>query len=205
MLHDIQDSERELLRLSRRPVPEGVPPVLSAFDVRTNRPVVEFGTRMRAVLDAALRLALSQIFDGEDLPVDLVPDWFVAASRGGRGGREGGWELQSCLYQFDPENEFRGWVWWDLAETGDGVARVWVDSWGEVFFGCDDFRWLAHVCGGEEATGPSLVSADNVGVSPGPDWPRMRADQADPVSRALLRPKRLLQPIETEQDQVRST
>lgn len=156
MIHEIEDIEREVSRLSRRPAPGDVPPVLSAFDVRTNRPVVEFGTRMRAVLDAALRLALAQPFDGEDLPVDLVPDWFVAASRG---RRDGGWELQNWLYQFDPENESRGWAWWDLTETGDGAARVWVDSWGEDFFGCDDFRWLVHVCGGEEVTGPVLAGA----------------------------------------------
>ncbi|MFF4400214.1 hypothetical protein [Streptomyces sp. NPDC001480] len=156
MIHEIEDIERERLRLARRPVPEEVPPVLSAFDVRTKCSVAEFGARMRAVLDAALRLALSHPFDGSDLPVDLVPDWFAVACRQGGDGK---WELQNWLYQFDPENEFRGWAWWDLTETGDGAARVWVDSWGEDFFGCDDFRWLAHVSGGEEVTGPVLAGA----------------------------------------------
>jgi hypothetical protein len=173
MIHEIEDIEQESLRLSHIPEAESAPPVLCAFDVRTSGPVSEFGTRLRSVLAPALRLAVSQSFDGEDLPVDDIPDWFVAAGRGATGpvpdfarrGTEryaaaigrGTWDLQEWLYQFDPESEFRGWAWWDLTQAGEREARIWVDSWGESFFACDELRWLAYVSGGEEVSGPTLM------------------------------------------------
>ncbi len=82
MLHEIEDIEQERLRLSRRPSVRDVPPVLCAFDVRTSGEVSELGERVRSVLGPALRLAESQPYEGEDLPVDEVPDWFSAAARG---------------------------------------------------------------------------------------------------------------------------
>ncbi|MEU8959474.1 hypothetical protein AB0C93_34895 [Streptomyces sp. NPDC048518] len=109
------------------------------------------------------------------LPVDNIPGWFRSV-RGGdlgvlpgfaRRGLElyltrfgnGPWELQEWLYEFDPESETRGWAWWDLTGPGEGSARVWVDSWGESFFACDELRWLALVAGAEEVRGPRLVAA----------------------------------------------
>ncbi|MEV0179562.1 hypothetical protein AB0I54_09720 [Streptomyces sp. NPDC050625] len=155
MIHEVEDIERELSRVVGRPAVQDVPPVLSAFDVRTGIPVAEFEGRVRAVLGAALRVALSRSFDGGDIPVDLVPDWFVAAST----GRGEAWDVQGWLWQFEPGDESRGWAWWDLRESGERTARVWVDSWGEYFFGCDDFRWLARAAGAEEVSGPVLVRA----------------------------------------------
>jgi hypothetical protein len=178
MIHEIEDIEQECLRLSRRPAPDDAPPVLCVFDVRTSGPVAEFDTRVRSVLAPALQLALSEAFEGEDPPLDAIPDWFVAASRSGAvsgpdfiqrgveryeaaigGGR---WDLQEWIYQFDPDSEFRGWAWWDLTHSSDREARIWVDTWGESFFACDELRWLAYVSGGEEVSGPTLVRA--------PDW-----------------------------------
>lgn len=69
----------------------------------------------------------------------------------------GPWDLQDWLYQADPESDSRGWAWWDLTQTGEREARIWVDSWGESFFACDELRWLAYVSGGEDVSGPTLV------------------------------------------------
>ena len=73
MFHEIEDIEQEKRRLSRRPSFEEAPPVLSAFDVRTNCPVPEFDARLRSVLGPALELAVSIPFEG-DLPVGTLPD-----------------------------------------------------------------------------------------------------------------------------------
>ncbi|MFF4250917.1 hypothetical protein ACFY1L_06905 [Streptomyces sp. NPDC001663] len=174
MFHEIEDIEQERDRLSHRPSSEQVPPVLSAFDVRTYCSVPEFDAMLRSVLAPALQLAVSHPFDEGSLPVGTLPDWFVAASgtpasapehvrRGAErysaaiGG--GLWKPQEWLYQFDPESEFRGWAWWDLTQVGENLARVWVDSWGESFFACDELRWAAYVSGAEEVTGPILVKS----------------------------------------------
>ncbi|MFJ8654206.1 hypothetical protein ACIRNU_17875 [Streptomyces rochei] len=177
MLHEIEDIEQERLRLSRRPSVRDVPPVLCAFDVRTNGEVSELGERVRSVLGPALRLAESQPYEGEDLPVDEVPDWFSAAARGSgvappefaaRGAERyaaavgrGAWDLQEWLYQFDPESEFRGWAWWDLTRAGARQARLWVDTWGESFFACDELRWLLYVSGAAEVEGPILTRSED--------------------------------------------
>ncbi|MBT2421531.1 hypothetical protein J7F01_23540 [Streptomyces sp. ISL-22] len=173
MIHEIEDIEQERIRLVHRPDVDGAPPVLCAFDVQTSGPVSEFDTRLRSVLAPALRLAASQPFEGQDLPVDAIPSWFVAAAREPSGpvpdfarrGAEryaatigkGTWDLQEWLYQFDPESEFRGWAWWDLTQAGEREARIWVDTWGESFFACDELRWLVYVSGAEEVSGPALV------------------------------------------------
>ncbi|PTM98043.1 MULTISPECIES: hypothetical protein [unclassified Streptomyces] len=151
MFHEIEDIEQERIRLSRRPSAEKAPPVLSVFDVRTDGPVSEFDARLRSVLAPALHLAVSHPFEG-DLPVDTLPDWFVAAP-------QADWRPQEWLYQFDPESEFRGWAWWDLTRSGERGARIWVDSWGESFFACDELRWAAHVSGAEAVDGPVLARA----------------------------------------------
>ncbi|MGV9625571.1 hypothetical protein [Streptomyces sp. NPDC003487] len=178
MMHEIEDIEQERSRLSRSPAPAEPPPVLCAFDVRTECPVAEFDGRLRSVLDPALRLAISEPFDGEDLPVEGVPQWFAAAcghdtslplpgfaergvARYGAHVGGGPWELQEWLYQFDPESEFRGWAWWDLTRPGDHEARIWVDTWGESFFACDELRWLAYVAGAAEVQGPILTRSSD--------------------------------------------
>ncbi|MFC7306298.1 hypothetical protein ACFQVC_19000 [Streptomyces monticola] len=172
MLHEIEDIEHERLRLHRKPTVQDAPPVLCAFDVRTNDPVEEFSGRLRSVLDIALQLAVSQPFDGEDLPIDSIPEWFRSASRGAdtaipgfaeQGMRgyastvsEQRWDLQEWLYQFDPESEFRGWSWWDLTVSGDREARIWVDSWGESFFACNELGGLRSSRVPRRSPGPAL-------------------------------------------------
>ncbi|TDT38056.1 hypothetical protein EV562_10570 [Streptomyces sp. BK208] len=54
MMHEIEDINQERMRLSRRPSVQETPPVVGVFDVRTSRPVAEFGARVRSVLDPAL-------------------------------------------------------------------------------------------------------------------------------------------------------
>ncbi|MGW0337990.1 hypothetical protein ACWD0J_40470 [Streptomyces sp. NPDC003011] len=175
MIHEMEDIQQELHRLSHRPTPEEAPPVLCAFEVRTSVPVEEYGTRIKSVINSALILAVSHSFDGDDLPVDDVPAWFSAASGASpttapefaRQGMQryaatfngGRWELQEWLYQFDPDSEFRGWAWWDLTQSSDNRVCIWVDSWGESFFACDELRWAAYVSGGEEVEGPTVTNA----------------------------------------------
>jgi hypothetical protein len=72
-----------------------------------------------------------------------------------------GWELQEWLFQFDPDSEFRGWAWWDLTQTGVGRVRIWVDTWGESFFACNELRRLAYTAGADEVSGPILVRASD--------------------------------------------
>ncbi|MEV8016798.1 hypothetical protein AB0O76_10710 [Streptomyces sp. NPDC086554] len=174
MLHEIEDIERERLRVAQRPSPQDTPPVLSFFDVTPTVPADEYEARLRPVLDAALALALSEDFD-TDLPVDSVPQWFATVSgplsgespEFARRGREryisafqgGPWRLQEWLYEFDPESETRGWAWWDLTRSAEGRIRIWVDTWGESFFACDELRWLVLVAGADEVSGPHLAGA----------------------------------------------
>ncbi|KPI15696.1 hypothetical protein OK074_2141 [Actinobacteria bacterium OK074] len=173
MFHEIEDIEQEKIRLLHRPTASDAPPVLCTFDVTTDNPVEEYGMRLRSVLNAALDLAVSASFDDGDLPIDTLPDWFAAASDDAsasisdfaRRGIEhysaavkgGAWDLQEWLSQFDPDSEFRGWAWWDSTHTGEDRVRIWVDTWGESFFACDEFRWVAYAAGANEVTGPILV------------------------------------------------
>jgi hypothetical protein len=173
VIHEIDDIEQELHRLSERPSLAAAPPVLCAFDVRAKGGVEEYEARMKSVLRPALELALSEPFDGDDLPVSSIPEWFAAVSGAtslpvpdyARSGAQrytseisgGAWKLQEWLYQFDPDSEFRGWAWWDLTSLGDGRVRIWVDTWGESFFACDELRWLAFTSGADEISGPTLA------------------------------------------------
>ncbi|WP_329338778.1 helix-turn-helix transcriptional regulator [Streptomyces sp. NBC_00663] len=75
--------------------------------------------------------------------------------------------------------------------------------WGREHHGDVQLRWFRHVdCGtelgpyGECAACGTVVPVEDVLMEPGPGLDR---DPADPVSRALLKPKRLLQPLETGQ------
>jgi DNA-binding HxlR family transcriptional regulator len=74
--------------------------------------------------------------------------------------------------------------------------------WGRVHFSETRLRFFQHAdCGtelgsyGECPACGIVVPVEDVLLAPGPG---LDQDPADPVSRALLKPKRLLQPIETE-------
>lgn len=71
-------------------------------------------------------------------------------------------ERQNWLSRFDPDLEVRGWAWWDLtaAPTGNGVLRLWVDTWGEPSFAWEDLRWLAFVAGARTVANPVLVKPE---------------------------------------------
>ncbi|WP_049575391.1 hypothetical protein [Streptomyces sp. SBT349] len=178
MLHETADLERERGRLSARPAadPEGTP-VLAFLDVAVPGGDRDgYARRVREPLRAALDLALTQPFTGEELPVAGLPDWFVRAAAWrpsdapafaltGREnyarhrGTSGAWDLQDWLYRFDPESETRGWAWWDLTVTGPNDLRIWVDTWGEASFSHLDLLWAAYLSGAASVSPPRLADA----------------------------------------------
>ncbi|MDD9377628.1 hypothetical protein M8Z33_13360 [Streptomyces sp. ZAF1911] len=46
------------------------------------------------------------------------------------------------------------------APTGNGVLRLWVDTWGEPSFAWEDLRWLAFVAGARTVANPVLVKPE---------------------------------------------
>jgi hypothetical protein len=66
------------------------------------------------------------------------------------------WSLQNWLYRFDPDEESRGWQWWDITSAGSSRVRIWVDSWGEPSFGCLDLLWVAYVAGARHVDEPTV-------------------------------------------------
>ncbi|WP_411143238.1 hypothetical protein [Streptomyces sp. x-80] len=175
MLHEIDDLRQERQRVDVRPSADGVPPVLAVFDAVLSVDPQEYIRRVRDVMSAALDVAITASFDDEDLPIEGIPQWFSGVSGAdganiadfARRGKEcyheafgeKSWDLQWWLFEFDPENEFRGWAWWDITKVGDRKIRVWTDSWGESFFACNELRWLLHTAGAEKVSGPSLADA----------------------------------------------
>ncbi|MER5514550.1 hypothetical protein [Streptomyces sp. NPDC002763] len=150
MIHGEESVAAELDRVRQRPAFESAPPVLAAFtvDVFEGAPVA-YALRVRHVLSAALQLACTAEFNDEDLPTAEFPDWFTTVSvrdgevppqefaRQGRtafADRSGGgpWSLQNWIYRFDPEDDSRGWEFWDIVPVGPSRLSVWVDSWGGV-------------------------------------------------------------------------
>ncbi|WP_245694520.1 hypothetical protein [Streptomyces abyssalis] len=145
--------------------------MLSVFTVELQEGLLHFKDGLTSVLEVALRLGTTEEFDGEDLPIQEVPGWFVEISSNpenaplaARRGRDqylanivsGPWPLQDWLYRFCPDEDSRGWSWWDMTPTSDGDVHLWVDSWGEDFFGCDDLRWLAYTAGARRVVGPEI-------------------------------------------------
>jgi hypothetical protein len=68
VIHTLQEISRELERVSQRPPRNEAPPVLSTFDVTTFDSADEYVAGLRSTLCAALKLAISESFDGEDFP-----------------------------------------------------------------------------------------------------------------------------------------
>ncbi|MFI1399797.1 hypothetical protein [Streptomyces sp. NPDC020681] len=170
-MHSSESLEAELERLQRRPGADSAPPVLCEFAVDVSGDPTHYVNRLRSVLSAAVTLGATADFEEESLPVDDVPDWFVAISSGDEGrapdfaknGRNAyrdrvdqPWELQNWLYRFDPDEDSRGWEWWDITAAGPSRVHVWVDSWGESFFGCQELRWAAYTAGALRVEGPTV-------------------------------------------------
>ncbi|MFH9671574.1 hypothetical protein ACH4L5_04715 [Streptomyces sp. NPDC017405] len=176
MIHSEESVAAELDRVRRRPAADAAPPVLAVFTVEVAEgSAAEYAQRVRQVLAAALQLARTARFDDEDLPADEFPEWFTTVcARGGevperfaRLGRtayteRGGgspWPLQDWIYRFDPDEESRGWAFWDAVPVGPAQVRVWVDSWGESFFGSLDLLWLLCTAGAARVAGPEVRKA----------------------------------------------
>jgi hypothetical protein len=176
MIHSEESVAAELDRVRQRPAADSAPPVLAVFTVDVADGSSEaYAQRVRHVLSAALHLACTAEFDDEDLPADGFPDWFTAvcarsgeAPQGfalqGRSGymdRSGGkpWSLQNWIYRFDPDEDSRGWEFWDAVPVGPARVRVWVDSWGESFFGSLELLWLLYTAGASRVEGPEVHKA----------------------------------------------
>ncbi|EST26781.1 hypothetical protein [Streptomyces niveus] len=173
MMHSSESLADECQRLHRHPSAEAAPPVLSRFVVDVSGDSAEYADRLRSILSPALRLGRTADFEAASVPVDDLPDWFVAVSSPDEellvpgfasDGRDGytdhtagrPWELQNWLYRFDPDDDSRGWQWWDVTKVGPSRVHVWVDSWGESFFGCQDLLWAAHTSGAARVAGPTV-------------------------------------------------
>lgn len=106
--------------------------------------------------------------------------------------------LEKRRYQESPPRD-------EYVVTDRGIA-LWptlrsLGRWGREHLGEAQLRYFRHAtCGtelgsyGECATCGTVVPVPDVEMVPGPG---LDPDPADPVSRALLRPRRLLEPIDT--------
>ncbi|MET7973588.1 helix-turn-helix domain-containing protein [Streptomyces mirabilis] len=106
--------------------------------------------------------------------------------------------LEKRRYQESPPRD-------EYVVTDRGIA-LWptlrsLGRWGREHRGEAPLRYFRHVtCGtelglyGECATCGTVVPVSDVEMVPGPG---LDPDPADPVSRALLKPRRLLEPIDT--------
>ncbi|MFB8143038.1 hypothetical protein [Streptomyces parvus] len=166
---------RERQPVRQRPGADAAPPVLSLFVIDVPGDAAAYVERLRSVLAPAVRLGCTADFEQESLPVDEVPGWFAEVCSGGggeerapwfaRAGREayaehtgggGPWDLQDWLYRFDPDEDSRGWEWWDATVAGPSRVHVRVDSWGEPFFGCQDLLWAVFTAGAVRVEGPMI-------------------------------------------------
>ncbi|KPH97635.1 transcriptional regulator, HxlR family [Actinobacteria bacterium OK074] len=108
--------------------------------------------------------------------------------------------LEKRRYQESPPRD-------EYVPTERGIA-LWpalraLGLWGRVHLAGTRLRYFRHAtCGTDQDLGPygecpacgTLVPVADVLLVPGPD---LDPDPDDPVSRALLRPKRMLEPIDT--------
>ncbi|MCQ1581163.1 hypothetical protein [Streptomyces parvus] len=172
---------RQCRPVRQRPGADAAPPVLSLFVIDVSGDAAAYVERLRSVLAPAVRLGCTADFAQESLPVGEVPGWFAEvcsgpeggsgpggeerAPRFARAGREayadhtgggGPWDLQDWLYRFDPDEDSRGWEWWDATVAGPSRVHVRVDSWGEPSFGCQDLLWAVFTAGAVRVEGPMV-------------------------------------------------
>ncbi|MFG2506626.1 hypothetical protein ACGFOW_14105 [Streptomyces rubiginosohelvolus] len=172
---------RERRPVGQRPGADAAPPALSLFVIDVSGDAAAYVERLRSVLAPAVRLGCTADFEQESLPVDEVPGWFAEVCSGpGPGGGSGGeeraprfaragreayaehtggggpWDLQDWLYRFDPDEDSRGWEWWDATVAGPSRVHVRVDSWGEPSFGCQDLLWAVFTAGAVRVEGPMV-------------------------------------------------
>ncbi|WDT88424.1 hypothetical protein H0E86_19055 [Streptomyces sp. SCSIO-PteL053] len=172
---------RQCRPVPQRPGADAAPPVLSLFVIDVSGDASAYVERLRSVLAPAVRLGCTADFEQESLPVDEIPGWFAEACSGpgpggeGEGeeraprfalaGREayadhtgggGPWDLQDWLYRYAPDEDSRGWEWWDAMVAGPSRVHVRVDSWGESSFGCQDLLWAVFTAGAVRVEGPTV-------------------------------------------------
>ncbi|MGW2230616.1 hypothetical protein [Streptomyces formicae] len=156
--------DQELTRTEGRP--NEVPIHLLAL-LRV-KPVIsgpEYATRLREVIQEALRVCKRVDFAEDDVPVDSLPDWFLSVTDGtpdtpdanspesiGKSrylaARENeAWEAEEWIYCFDPD--LRAWSWWDVTEDDRGNVSLWVDTKGEGHVPCEELWWAVYVAGAE--------------------------------------------------------
>ncbi|SFC27751.1 hypothetical protein [Streptomyces aidingensis] len=181
MWHEAQDIAEERERVLERPRPTPGVPLLDAFTVEPLIPAEEYAAHLRAVFAAALRLAVTEPFDGP-LPTATLPSWFARAdgppeelpgfARAGREhflrhpGADGLWEIQDWLGRFEPEDGIRGWAWWDVTRPAAGGARIWVNCEGEAHYSHLDLLWAAYVSGARAVGGPEPYRAAEWSAEP---------------------------------------
>ncbi|NEC24584.1 hypothetical protein [Streptomyces parvus] len=56
----------------------------------------------------------------------------------------------------DPDEDSRGWEWWDATVAGPSRVPVRVDSWGESSLGCQDLLWAVFTAGAVRVEGPMV-------------------------------------------------
>jgi hypothetical protein len=176
MMHSAESMAAEYERLRHRSGAGAAPPVLGEFTVDVPDDPADYVARLRSVVSAAVGRGATADFEEGSLPTDDVPVWFADISDGvesrapdhakrGRdaytehtGGRP--WTLQNWLYRFHPDEDSRGWQWWDVTSAGQSRVRIWVDCWGESFFGCQELLWAAYTAGARHVEGPLVRRAD---------------------------------------------
>lgn len=175
-MHTIESLEAEFDRIGDHPVPDSAPPVLGVFTLEVHGDTTDYVQRLRSVLRVAVGLAVTADFEAENLPVHDVPLWFATigstddahspdfarqgcdAYKNHTGDRP--WSLQNWLYRFDPDEDSRGWEFWDVIQAGPGRVHLWVQCWGESFFGCQDLLWVAYTAGAARIDGPAIRRTD---------------------------------------------
>lgn len=172
MIHSTESMEAEFERLLYRPAIDSTPPILCEFTVDVPGDLAQYVKRLQSTLSVAVNLGVTADFEEEDLPIDNVPEWFNAIGTGdeerapnfSKSGRDAymshteqrPWPLQNWLHRFDPDEDSRGWEWWDVTQAGPSRVHIWVDSWGESFFGCLDLLWVAYTAGALHVNGPTV-------------------------------------------------
>ncbi|MFE5406113.1 hypothetical protein ACFQ9Z_33030 [Streptomyces sp. NPDC056580] len=177
MIHSEESVTAELERVRQRPGVQSAPPVLAVFTVDVAEGSTEaYAQRVRDVLSVVLQLACTAEFDDEDLPVGEFPEWFTEIStpdgetrqefaRDGRAaflaksGKANPWRLQNWIHRFHTDEESRGWEFWDVTPVGPARVHVWVDSWGEPFFGSLELLWLLYTAGAAHVEGSEVHKA----------------------------------------------
>lgn len=156
--------DQELIRTGERPSADPIH-LLALLRVKPVISGSEYATRLRGLIQETLRICQRVDFEGDDVPTDSLPDWFLSVTDGtpatshanspesiGKSrylaAREGeAWEAEEWIYCFDPD--LRAWSWWDATEDDLGNVCLWVDTKGEGRIPCEELWWAVYAAGAE--------------------------------------------------------